>query len=671
MPESSRTFHRRDHPHPLERSNVWDVTTPRRMRTVRSMLAAVVLAALAGTSGCTFVPLDGASVGRGGFRSSEAELQVLYVAGETGGVATQRISVEPSDDGELSIDISQDEVAGVGDMTQAASWNAVSVATLLTGAPLNTSYRFAFDGSVDGPSAGALTTIGLLSLYYGHEISPDATMTGTINPMGTVGTVGGIPEKIQGVIDHGEISTVLIPAGQRNVPNAAGELVDVVRLGAESDVEVVEVTDVYEAYPLLTGRELPRPEDDAAPEIGDDGYAKLQSQTDAMLATYDRAAAEFAALDPVVQSGAATLSADAAAYAERARDLQVQGLQGGAFFEASQAAGLMQATASTFRTVQDLITSGGTALSARLSSAASVESEFEAFLDQLGTFHPETLTDAEALVTAYGNTLDSYTLLQYATASLESAADAIAAADYASIDQLLLDVLSPLIYFDFARGNLAFAKAVFDIGRDNDGTEISDDVDLEAIASFFRRAADADWAAFESGVIQPAAEARGESNDVFRDALSAVDTGVALSYTAQQSVASIEQYLGTGDNAPYAAMGYGYVNYARNAVLIEKYYNNGVLDDNLQLVGVSSETILTAALDLGRSQTARGAAVLAAEGNDPVLTAGAYEQASVAREGDVPDKFQAISQYAGAFVLSRILAYAGGLEREGFTAPVG
>jgi uncharacterized protein len=441
-----------------------------------------------------------------------------------------------------------------------------------------------------------------------------------------------------------------------------------VRLGADAGVEVVEVADLYQAYPRLTGHDLPRPEDDAAPTVPDDGYTKLKSAGDSMLATYDRAYAEFAALDPSIQAGAGTLPADAAAQAQRARDLQVQALQGGAFFEASQAALIMQATSSTFRTMQDLIISGGSAITARLASASTTEGEFLAFLDQLGTYEPKTLADAEALVTAYGNAFDSYTLLLYASASLQTVADNIAAASYTSIDQLLADVLMPLIYYDFARGNLAFAKAVFDIGRDNPGAPLAADVDLDAISSFFRRAADADWAAFESGVIQTAAEARGVSNDVFRSRLSSVDTDVALAYTAQQSVASIEGYLGEGSNAPYAAMGYGYANYARNAVLIEKYYNNGVLDENLQLVGVSSETILTAALDMGRTQTARGAGVLAANGTDPVLIAGAYEQAGVAREGDTADKFQAISQYAGAFVLSRILAYAGGFEREGYAA---
>jgi uncharacterized protein len=641
----------------------------------RPLLAAGLLVAALLVSGCGVVPFplsfgdpDDGGGAQAGFAASDVTVNVLYAAGDTGGVAQQRISVEPSDDGELSIDISEDEVSGVGAMTQAASWNAVSVATLLTGAPLDVAYRFAFDGMIDGPSAGALTTVGLLSLYYGDEISSDVTMTGTINPMGTVGTVGGIPEKIQGVIDAGEISTVLIPAGQRNSPNANGDLVDVVQLGAGGDVEVIEVADLYDAYPLLTGNDLPRPESTSTPAASESGYAKFRSEADGMLATYDRAVGAFNALDPTIREFAGTLPAEAGALAQRARDLQNQGLQGGGFFVASQASMLMDATASAFRTIQDLVLSGGNSIDGSLTAAQSAESEFLAFIDSLGTYTPETLSDAEALITAYGNAFDAYSLLQYAIGSLQVVADNIASASYTSIDQLLTDVLTPLIYYDFARGQLAFAEAVFTVGRDNDGAAIADGADLEVIASFFRRAANADWAAFETGVLQPAAEARGWSTDVFRNALGQIDLEVALSYTAQQSLPDIEQYVGTGENAPYAAMGYGYVNYARNAVLLEKYYNNGVLDENLNLVGVTSDSVLTRAMDIGRDQTANALNALAEHDTGAVITTGAFEQAGIAREGDVADKFQAMSQYAGAFVLGRILSFAGGFEREGYTA---
>src|SRR5215831_10757177 len=80
--------------------------------------------------------------------------------------------------------------------TQSPTSGAVTVATLLTGAPLQGRYSFEITGQIDGPSAGALKTIGVLSLMRGDTLKSGITMTGTVNPDGTVGPVGGIPEKI-------------------------------------------------------------------------------------------------------------------------------------------------------------------------------------------------------------------------------------------------------------------------------------------------------------------------------------------------------------------------------------------------------------------------------------------------------------------------------------------
>ncbi len=306
-------------------------------------------------------------------------------------------------------------------------------------------------------------------------------------------------------------------------------------------------------------------------------------------------------------------------------------------------------------------------IGAKLASGDSAVAEFTAHIDALGTYNPKTLTDVEALVTSYGNAFDAYSLLVFGQNALQAAFDNAAAGAYASVDELITAVLFPLIYFEFARGQLEFAKAVFEIGRDNEGGPIAENVDLDAIGSFFRRGADANWAAFESGVIAPNAQSAGVSNDVFRDRLSSADFSVALSFAAQSGEAVIEQYIGEGEpNAAYAAMGYGYLNYARNAILLEKYYNNGVLDDNLMLVGVQSDTILTAALDLGRTQVARALTVLEDEGTATVLTVGAFEQAGVDREGTVVEKFDAIAQYSSAFMLSRAMAFLGGFGPTGW-----
>ncbi|MDO9395170.1 MAG: hypothetical protein Q7T71_01350, partial [Herbiconiux sp.] len=380
-----------------------------------------------------------------------------------------------------------------------------------------------------------------------------------------------------------------------------------------------------------------------------------------------RALAEFAGLDPSVQALATTIVAEAQATAERARALQVQGLQAGAFVEAQNAAVTMEAVFNTFDTVQGIVVSGFGVLDTKLAAGQTSIDAFAAHIDTLGTYRPENLTDVEALVTSYGNAFDSLSLIDFGSDALQSVLEKANAGGYTTLDAFLGEALIPLIYFEFGRGQLEFSKAVFDIGRDNAGGAIADEADLAAIGSFLRRGADANWAAFESGVVAPNAQGAGVSNDVFRTALAGVDLSVALAYSAQGEQAVLEQYIGADDpNAAYAAMGYGYLNYARNAVLIEKYYNNGVLDESLNLVGVTSDTILSAALDLGRTQVVRSLGVLEEQGTSTVLAVGAFEQAGVDREGTVADKFDAIAQYSGAFVLARTLAFVGGYPRVGW-----
>lgn len=599
-------------------------------------------------------------------KKTEVTVQALYAKGDTGGHSAQTISVNPSPDGDFSIDIAENEVSGFGDMIRAASWNAVMVATALTGASLSNQYRFEIDGWVDGPSAGGLTTAAVLSLFLGDDILDGVSMTGTINPTGTIGPVGGIPQKMQGVIDSGEFTKVLIPAGQRNSSGPKG-VVDVVALGKSGGIEVVEVADIYEAYRHLTGKELPSPASAADPRVNEDGYAKLRVAADAELAGYDQAAADYRALSTEVQEVGYSIYQDAAETAGRARNLQSQGLQGGAFTEALSANFLMKATTSAYTTAQLALHQGAGALAAKLSASKTAESKFVAFLDQLGTYNPKTLTDVETLVTAYGNAFEAYSLLMYASDSLDVLLNNADAGTYPTIESLLDDAMTPLLMFEFASGQVDATKAIFEVGRDNGGAAIAKDIDLDAVGSFFRRGADANWGAFEAGVVQPGAEARGVSNDVFRNKLMDVDLAVALSFTAKQTLGSLQAYIGEGKpNAAYAAMGYGFLNYARNALHVEKYYSNGVLDENLEVVGVRSEVALTRALDLGRSQVARAVAVLESKQTMPLLTVGAFEQAGVDRERGFPEKFSAIQNYSGQFIMARILAFVGGFPAEGF-----
>ena len=69
---------------------------------------------------------------------------------------------------------------------------------------------------MDGPSAGAAMTL-LLAAELGAggntELKQDVLITGTINPDGTIGPVGGVPEKALAAGQHGA-KLFLVPSGQ-------------------------------------------------------------------------------------------------------------------------------------------------------------------------------------------------------------------------------------------------------------------------------------------------------------------------------------------------------------------------------------------------------------------------------------------------------------------------
>lgn len=102
----------------------------------------------------------------------------------------------------------------------------------------------------DGPSAGGVMTVGFAALLKGDHIRRGIAMTGTIAKDGTIGWVGGIPDKIRAAAREG-YRTILIPEGQRDDPRW-----NITRLAWELNVEVQEVRTVEEAYHLMTGGTL-------------------------------------------------------------------------------------------------------------------------------------------------------------------------------------------------------------------------------------------------------------------------------------------------------------------------------------------------------------------------------------------------------------------------------
>jgi uncharacterized protein len=121
---------------------------------------------------------------------------------------------------------------------------------------------------IGGPSAGAIMTVATISLLENWEISNKTVMTGMINPDGSIGPIGGIPQKIdaansvgathflipegQGTYTEMEISTENIGGWIRTVTKPVTR--NVVDYAMENyGITVTEVGDIYEALENFTG----------------------------------------------------------------------------------------------------------------------------------------------------------------------------------------------------------------------------------------------------------------------------------------------------------------------------------------------------------------------------------------------------------------------------------
>lgn len=105
---------------------------------------------------------------------------------------------------------------------------------------------------VGGPSAGAAMTVLTMAELLNQTVSSNVAMTGTVNPDGSVGSVGGVLEKAITASEAG-VQTFLVPLGQNS---------DVLNYDFSNGMQVVEVSTVSEAFGYFTGVYFETPEDE-------------------------------------------------------------------------------------------------------------------------------------------------------------------------------------------------------------------------------------------------------------------------------------------------------------------------------------------------------------------------------------------------------------------------
>ena len=149
----------------------------------------------------------------------------------------------------VRVSIMEDVPSGAGNSMRASVWLAVTTAALALNRDLSgETINFETSGYVDGPSAGGMLCLAVMSAIEGRTFPDDFAMTGTIMADGTVGAVGGVAEKIRAASKAG-IKRMCIPSSMRlDVDDNYSDLLD---LAKSLNIEIHQVTTITEAYQVL------------------------------------------------------------------------------------------------------------------------------------------------------------------------------------------------------------------------------------------------------------------------------------------------------------------------------------------------------------------------------------------------------------------------------------
>ena len=564
------------------------------------------------------------------------------------------VGIRPTVDRSLNVVFSENKAGTSAEQWQAAGWSAVAAATLLAGVPFNNrEIDFTVSGPIDGSSAGALLTVAVIALMRGARLEPGITMTGAISPDGGVGPVSDVPAKLAAAEQAG-VTRFVIPEGQSDTFDASGKPVDVVALGSQKQVSVVEAGNIYDAYKLLTGKTLPRLPGSANTALSSDAYANLRAKVDNWTAKYADALSEFKTLSPTVQQDLNPYATTALLQEVQARQLSGSGQQAGAFSAAVNATALMRSVAQTGQFFPTLLTNGAAPFVAKIEGKNAIEGQITRLVDSLKTFTPKTVTDMSALLAAYGNAIDAASLVQYAQYLFKAKA--------ASQSETVSQVAQGAIYYGLAGSLVEAASDLLAATHGLSGAGLAPKLDVANIATLFRQAANANLQAFQSGVVAPLAGPKQMSVNATVDAFARADTGYALAGTGNSILQSLPSYFGTGAPAAYAQLSGAISLYVRSAVLLAKYQSLGHVNPaTLQLAGMANGgRAFNVSIQHAQSQLTSNLGMLRSKQVNPTTVAADAEIARVDQNGDVQSKFDALGDYWDGYVNSRVLAALGG-----------
>ncbi len=553
--------------------------------------------------------------------------------GTAGGTTnTVTVSVRRKKDSGLKIGIFNSEVEGTGPMWRASAWSAVTLACLILGVNPE-HFEFSYDaggGRIDGPSAGGITTVATMAALLGDKVRDDVTMTGTINPDGTIGPVGGIPQKLEGAHKAGK-KLVLIPAGQRyDYDENLKKKVDVIDKGKKLGMTVKEVGDVFQAYQIFTGKPLPYPKREGAIEEPSRAFDKLRAQTTELLARYDKAVETLNSLPEDIKQD--RFSSYGAEQAKLAKEALEQGMGSLARQRAWEAAWEAESSLQAGLLDQAYNQKGIDGVVDMLKAAMSSRQGFEAVLEKLKAENPRSSTEVIALMDAWSDLANAYGYKEKAD-SLVQAAVAGVQGKKISEDQLLDMLYEASDDYVSASMYLTAAKNDADLGM-GFGTEPAPNKHrLEVMADLLRHAADANMTLFESVVVAPLAEQLGISTKLAKQRFMALSEDYAGAVYARNGALALLDKVWEEPARSEMIFGYSLTAWVESAYLIDEYYSLGAEHDKEgNIVRIRYEKALINSLDLAEERSKESIGLVSKE--DPVTAIFYAEVGHAWRQGD-------------------------------------
>lgn len=569
-----------------------------------------------------------------------------------GGTSQVIVSVQSKEGQDLRVGFFESEVGGSGPQWRAAGWMAVITASLLIGNDPS-HYEFSFDvaGRIDGPSAGALMTIAVLAGYLGDTVDPTVTMTGTINPDGTIGPVGGIPHKIEGAAAAGK-TAVLVPGGQRyDYDYALGQSVDLVQVGQQYGVEVRLVSDVYEAYQALTGSQLPAPVSTGEAAFPPSAFDKYRAGATSWYSVYQAEVADFYALPVDVQDYRIGTIQSADYYAGKADQYLGEGQIAAAYESAFTAAALARVAREAAELDNIYYQQGIGPLVERLNSSSSAQTRMSAVSQRLEAENPRTASDSIAIMDAFSNLSVAQGLIFQADAALN---------DFANNPEATEDDALTAIYA--ANYNYVYASMFLDLAEDGlgiglgFGTSPAPNLEvLTAISETLRRGAEANITYFETLIIDPWAQEYGIHPDLAKYYFQQSDNSYLTAVAAVAGASALAGSMLKEEARASVNLGSALTAYSQSASLIAKYYSlSAQIDEFGSVVGYDRQSSLADMLDLADQRAKQW--LSSVSGEDPIQALYYYDNARLLRTGTPDEQLSALNYYWQSAILSETLA---------------